>query len=160
MALTRRGAVSLQLITDVLHLAGTAKVRVTGSSMLPCVLPGDVLLVQRQAIQKLVLGDIAVFTRDDRLFAHRVVRRGASTTPSVITCGDALTEPDQPVRSAELLGRVEFIIRGARRIHPAATFVHRTASIVLRHSDFLTKCLLWLVGRARSYREMSECLTQ
>ena len=160
MPLTGRGAVGLQLIADVLHLAGAAKVRVTGSSMLPCVLPGDILLVQREAIHDFALGDIAVFTRDDRLFAHRVVRRGASATPSVITCGDALTEPDQPVRSDDLLGRVDSIIRGARRIHPAATLLHRTASVVLRHSDFLTKCLLWLVGRARSFREMSECLTQ
>jgi signal peptidase I len=159
MALARRGIVGLQLIADVLHLAGTAKVRVTGGSMLPCVLPGDILLVRREAIHELALGDIAVFTRDDRLFAHRVVRRRASATLSVITCGDALAEPDQPVRPDELLGRVDSIIRGARRVHPTATFLNRTVSLVLRRSDFLTKCLLWLLSRARSFRESSECLT-
>jgi len=159
MALTKRGVVGLQLFVDVLRLSGTAQIRVTGSSMLPCVLPGDILLVQSEAMNGLALGDIAVFTREGRLFAHRVVRRAAGSIPSLITCGDALTERDQAVHSGELLGRVDSIIRGARRVHPTVTFLNRTASLVLRHSDFLTKCLLWLVGRARSFRELSECLT-
>jgi len=158
--MARRDAVGLELFADVLQLSGTAQIRVTGSSMLPCVRPGDILLVQRECMNGLAPGDIAVFTRDQRLFAHRVVRRGAGAISYLVTWGDALSEQDQPVHSDELLGRVASIIRGVRRINPSATFLDRTGSVLLRHSDFLTKCMLWLFGRARSFRELSECLTQ
>lgn len=157
MALMKRAVVGLQLFGDVLRLSGTAQIRVTGSSMLPGVLPGDILVVRREAVNGLALGDIAVFTRDDRLFAHRVVGQAAGAIPSLVTCGDALSESDPPVHSDELLGRVASIIRGERRIDPAATFLDRAASVLLRHSDFLTKCLLWLLGRTRPFREFSEC---
>jgi hypothetical protein len=103
----------------------------------------------------LVLGDIAVFTRDDRLFAHRVVRRGAGPIPCLITRGDALSEPDHPVHANELLGRVASIIRGERRIDPTATFLNRMTSFLLRYSNFLTRALLGLLRRARSSRELA-----
>jgi hypothetical protein len=158
--MTRREAAGLELFADVLQLSGTAQIRVTGSSMLPCVRPGDILVVQCECMNGLALGDIAVFTRDDRLFAHRVVRQGTGAIPYLVTCGDSLPEQDQPVHSDELLGRVTSIIRGARRIDPRATFLDRTGSVLLRRSDFFTKCVLWLFGRARSFRGLSECLTQ
>jgi hypothetical protein len=156
---TTRNTVGCQLIADVLQLSGKAHIRVTGSSMLPCVLPGDVLVVQRERLNQLAPGDIALFARNSRLFAHRVVDRGSGGFPHLVTCGDSLAEHDQPVLSHELLGRVASIVRGPGRINPRATLLDGLASVLFRHSDFLTRCLLWLLCRTRSLREATECLT-
>jgi hypothetical protein len=159
MALSTHGAAGCQLIADVLQLSGKANVRVTGSSMLPCILPGDILVVQRESLNRLALGDIALFTRDNRLFAHRVVDRGSVEIPYLVTRGDSLYEHDPPVLPHEVLGRVSSIIRGPRRIKPHTTLLDRLASSLLMQSDFLTRCLLWLLCRIRSLREVTECQT-
>jgi hypothetical protein len=159
MALSTHGAAGCQLIADVLQLSGKANVRVTGSSMLPCVLPGDILVVQREPLNGLALGDIALFTRHNRLFAHRVMDRGIVETPYLVTRGDSLYEHDPLVLPHEVLGRVSSIIRGPRRIKPHTTLLDRLASSLFMQSDFLTRCLLWLLCRTRSLREVTECLT-
>jgi hypothetical protein len=127
--------------------------------MLPCILPGDILVVQREPLDQLAVGEIAVFTRRDRLFAHRVVDLGQGANLHLVTCGDSLYERDLPVLSHELLGRVTSIIRGPRRIKPHTTLLSRLASSLFKESDFLTRCLLWLLCRTRSLREATECLT-
>jgi hypothetical protein len=157
---TTRNAVGCQLVADVLQLSGKVRIRATGSSMLPCVLPGDVLVVQREPLRQLAPGDIALFTRDERLFAHRVLQRESGAIPHLITTGDSISDCDRPVLSDELLGRVTSIIRGRRRIHPRATLLDRSASVLFRRSDLLTRCLLWLLCRTRFLREATECLTQ
>jgi hypothetical protein len=159
MALSTHGAAGCQLIADVLQLSGKANVRVTGSSMLPCILPGDILVVQREPLNRLALDDIALFTRHNRLFAHRVIDRGSVEIPYLVTRGDSLYEHDPPVLSHELLGRVTSIIRGQRRIEPHTTLLDRLASFLFMQSDFVTGCLLWLLCRTRSLREATECLT-
>jgi hypothetical protein len=159
MATITRDAAGCQLVADVLQLSGEARIRATGSSMLPCVLPGDVLVVQHEGLNRLMRGDIALFVRDNRLFAHRVLHQETATVPHLITCGDSLMELDRPVLSDELIGRVTSIVRGARRIDPRATFLNRLASVLFRHSDFLTRCLLWVLYHTRAMREGTECLT-
>jgi len=47
----------------------------TGASMLPAVWPGDVLSVCRGSSTQALPGDIILFARQGRLFAHRVVEK-------------------------------------------------------------------------------------
>ena len=49
------------------------------------------------------IGDVVLFTRFERLFAHRVISIGAGL---LITQGDNLESPDAPVLDSEFLGRV------------------------------------------------------
>jgi len=157
--ITTRNAVGCQLVSEVLYLSGTARVRVFGSSMFPSVLPGDVLVVGREGLNQAVSGDIVLFTRNNRLFAHRVIgQRNRDDVTWLVTCGDSLAENDPPVFRHELLGRVNSIVRGTRQIDPRATLFGRLTSILLRNSHLLTKCFLWLLCRARS-RGTTECLT-
>jgi hypothetical protein len=86
--------------------------------MWPWVRGGDVLVVRRAAARSLRRGDIVLFARQGRLFAHRLLRvkhSGGRGAPVLLTRGDALPNPDEPVTSRELLGRVMAVERDGRR---------------------------------------------
>jgi signal peptidase I len=160
VAITTQEAIGCQLVAEALQLSGTARIRVFGTSMFPAVLPGDVLVVQRKEIGRLVLGDIVLFKRDDRLFAHRVVgQMDRNGVPCVVTSGDSLPANDPPVFPHELLGSVTSIVRGTRQISPQATLFQQLISSLLRNSDFLSRCFLWLLCRNRAATQTIECPT-
>lgn len=150
-----RELLGCHLVADVLRSSRSVTIRVTGSSMLPNVLPGDLLTVERARVSDLDCGDIAVFARENRLFAHRVVEKAAQNY--LATRGDSLLTQDRPVQPDELLGRVKSILRGDRSINPRTTVFGRLASAMLRHSEVLTQCLLWLHCRTRPRREGTGC---
>jgi signal peptidase len=154
------GTVGCQLIADLLRLYGSARVQVTGSSMLPYLFPGDTLIVQRQELQHVVPGDIVLFEQRDRLVTHRVVGgKFQEDTPYLSTRGDSLSRNDSPVFADQLRGRVIAIVRGSVHISPQATLWGELTSVILRHSYFLKRCLLCLLSRTRYLREGSECRT-
>lgn len=152
----KRDLLGCHLVADVLRSSRSVTIRVTGSSMLPNVLPGDVLTIERAQVSDLACGDIALFARENRLFAHRVVEKAAQQN-YLATRGDSLLTEDRPVQPDELLGRVKSILRGHRSINPRATVFGRLASAMLRHSEFLTQCLLWLHCRTYPRREETGC---
>jgi hypothetical protein len=148
-------ALSCGLAAEVIRRFGTVRLRVTGSSMLPLVGPGDVLVVHRRTALDFAPGEIAVFWRHQRLFAHRVVARISDHGECLLlTRGDALPENDPPVSSGELLGRVAAIERGSRRLLPLrpagwSLFLAGTA----RYSDrALLAMARWHVLRRRAER--------
>ena len=113
--------------------------------MLPSIFPGDILLVQSQPMAKARCGDVALWSRDGRFYAHRVTRLlqdGERTT--LVTRGDALTAEDPPVGRDEYLGAVLAVVRRGRLIELSAkpTFAKRLLSYFIRHSDSLTSWLL------------------
>jgi hypothetical protein len=81
-----------------------------------------------------------VFEREARLVTHRVVEKltGPERT-LLITRGDALRVPDQPVSPEELLGRVTAILRGGCRLDPRLTRWARVASWFLARSEFCAR---------------------
>jgi hypothetical protein len=94
---------------------GTVRIRVMGTSMLPSIWPGDTVIVDRRVACKVKPGEIALFTREDRLFAHRVVENRGST---LITRGDSHSKNDPPVAEHALLGVVTAIERGGKQFQP------------------------------------------
>src|ERR1700737_1372956 len=52
------------LIKDTLDQFGQVRIRVTGSSMLPSIWPGDVLTIHRGVTSDVRGGDVVLFTRD------------------------------------------------------------------------------------------------
>jgi hypothetical protein len=116
--------------------------------MLPAIWPGDVLEVRRQDATEICLGEVILFERDGRLFAHRVVEKvGGPERTLLITQGDGLRAPEPPVGPEELLGRVTAVVRGGRRIDPRFTRWRRVASWVLSRSHLCTSLALRLKGR-------------
>lgn len=141
--------VKCELVADVLRSYGTVQVQVTGWSMFPVVRPGDVLIVDHTGRSGVVSGDIVLFTRDQRLFAHRVVANRGS---GILTRGDAMPAPDPPVAESELLGRVSSIVRDGKRILPRRTsrIGTRVVAQLVHRSEVASRVILGIYGRLQS----------
>jgi len=118
--------------------------------MLPSVRPGDLLCVRHPDAAEAQAGDIVLFSREGRLFAHRVVRKVRSRGECCwITRGDSLPDDDPPVSRQELLGRVTCILRGRSRLtridaSRGIGWWARLVGPVLRHSEWPRSLLLRL----------------
>jgi signal peptidase I len=100
------------LLTEVLKRFGQVRLRVSGTSMLPAIRPGDILVVHRCAIEDVDSSDVILFGVGERLFVHRVIRKHVSSGAAVlITKGDALRSHDPAVSSSQVLGRVAAVER-------------------------------------------------
>jgi len=103
-----------QLYIQALRSYGCASLRVTGTSMWPALWPGDTVEIRTAQLNEINLGDLAAFTRDDRIFIHRVIRSTVEGSAVLVTRGDALPVEDPPVRESELLGIASVIERVPR----------------------------------------------
>jgi signal peptidase I len=139
------------LTQEVVQTFGEVRLRVFGTSMVPAILPGDQVLIQRASLEEILPGEIAVFLRSGRLFVHRVVdRKMLAAAPKaadelcLITRGDRQRASDSPVYSSELLGRVVWIERDRREIKVAPNHATRLTARVLQSSDKVTSLYLRL----------------
>jgi len=122
-----------ELAAASLQQHGKLRLRVTGSSMLPTICPQDILLIRHCPLGAAAEGDIVLFTRDRRLFAHRVTeRRGAV----LVTQGDSIGQADAPVDATEFLGKVMRIVRSSTSTPPRLrlTLAARAAAALFRRS--------------------------
>jgi signal peptidase I len=112
--------VACGLAEDVIRTFGETRLRVFGTSMVPSILPGDLISVRRSASVEISSGEIILYAREGRMFVHRVVGRDGGTDDALlITRGDLLRRSDPPVSSSELLGKVISIERGGRQLRTA-----------------------------------------
>jgi signal peptidase I len=104
------------LAAEIVRTFGEVRLRVFGTSMVPSILPGDLISVQRAGISEISRGEIVLYSREGRLFVHRAVAcTNCPEQPLLITRGDRLNHNDPPVYSAEFLGRVTSIRRSNGR---------------------------------------------
>jgi signal peptidase I len=146
-------AVKCELAAEVLRSSGALRLQVTGSSMLPTVWPGDTLLIECVENCAVSVGDIVLFGRDRRLFVHRVT--GKIDTPGelkILTCGDAMPQPDPPVPEGDLLGKVSFISRNGKLIVPRKTprWTERVIAALARSSDFAARVVVGIRGMCQT----------
>jgi signal peptidase I len=141
------------LAEDVIRRFGEVRVRVFGTSMVPSILPGSLISVQRADVSEISSGEIVLYSREGRFFAHRVVARTCiDEQPALITRGDRLCYDDSPITSTELLGRVTSIQygegRGERQVQPAARLgaSKRVILQILQRSDCATYLYLRLAS--------------
>src|SRR5271170_4820695 len=102
-----RDRVGCELVAEALRACNEARMRVTGTSMLPAIWPRDILRVRPSVEIPPNQGSVVLFLRDGRLFAHRVVGRDGA---QLITCGDSVPDCDAPVAVADVLGIVAGLI--------------------------------------------------
>jgi len=133
--LDQADVVKCALASETLRSSGSLRLQVTGWSMLPAVMPGEVLIVERVEPKNVSAGDVVLFERDHRLFAHRVIALDHSDG-GMITKGDAMLRPDRPVSESELLGKVSFLIRNGKMLQPNRRpgAVHRAIAAVVGRS--------------------------
>ncbi len=153
-------ALKCELASEVLRSSGKLRLCATGWSMLPSVWPGDTLLVERVLSENVSEGDIVLFGRDRRLFAHRIVAKGMSDGGQTITQGDGMPQPDSPVSDSELLGRVSFIVRNGRCIEPskALRVSERAVAALVRRSESAARVIVGVHGlRNRPQDRVAPC---
>jgi len=170
-------ALKHDLAVEVLRSFGAVKLRVTGTSMLPSIWPGDVIEVHRQAAGQISPGDVVLLRRDGGFIVHRVVecanlpldsgqtRRRAhdvraaprqGSTRLLSTRGDRLKALDPPVAAGDLLGRVTSVERSGRLVNVRATLRRRLGAWVLSRSELAARSVIYLrriLVRAASPRE-------
>ncbi len=123
----------LSLASEILRCTGSLRLHALGTSMLPCIWPGDVLTLQAMFDANIAVGDVVLFVREGRFFVHRVVGRGCL---GWITRGDAVPQNDPPVKRTEFLGKVTSIQRSGHMIVPRRpNFAERLLAKLLCHSD-------------------------
>lgn len=132
------------LFADVVRTTGSGRLLVTGCSMLPAIQPGDLLIVQRQAMEKLQPGQIALYVREGKLTAHRVAKVGVDY---LVTRGDSLPAFDSPIRFSEVIGRVQSIQRNGRTVSPRFSVWKRMISAMLRRSELCLAVYLRMRSR-------------
>lgn len=139
-------AVKCELAADSLRAYRKLSLQVLGWSMFPAVQPSDVLVVDRICSSDVADGDIILFTRDRRLFAHRVI--ASKEANGVLTRGDAMPAPDAPVKENELLGRVSSIVRNGRHIQPRKTLriSQRIVGTLFHRSEIAARVIVGIHG--------------
>ncbi len=100
-------------LRTVLAAGGELRLAVTGRSMRPLLREGDYLVVRPLSGQPRV-GEVVVYARAGRLWAHRLLARSPSGR-FLLTKGDARGRPDAPVGPEDLIGRAVAVERGGRR---------------------------------------------
>jgi signal peptidase I len=134
----------LGLAAEMLCGHGSVRLEIKGTSMLPCLWPGDLLTIECVAHDEIASGDIVLVMRDNRFFAHRLIGRQQSQNCILwITKGDAVPQNDPPVAASELLGRVAGIHRGNRSFVPT------------RQLSLFQSALAWMLCRLDHFRGLA-----
>jgi len=132
-------ALKCELAVEVLSSSGRLRFPVMGWSMLPAIFPGDTLVIEPARSESVGQGDIVLFRRDGRLFAHRVSgKSGSASDFQIVTQGDGMASPDPPVSSSQLLGKVSFVERDRRCLEPTRIpgLSMRAVSALVRRSSW------------------------
>jgi signal peptidase len=148
LALNAVNALKCELAGEVLRSSGKLRLRVTGWSMLPAVMPGDTLVIERVSSDAVSEGDIVLFGRDRRFFVHRVITKGEPQNTELVTRGDAMRTPDPPVSERDLLGRVSFIVRNGKCLKPSQSrrFPERAVAALVQRSTFAARVVVGVHG--------------
>jgi signal peptidase len=141
MTTVLRSVVGRELVADVARRFGEVRLRVTGTSMLPSVWPGDILTVRRRSVAELLPGQIVLCYRDQEFVAHRLVGKRGDW---IVTRGDSLACEDRRFRGEEVLGEVVSVVRDGRELTPYQNWWLRAGAWILRHSEPSIRILLRL----------------
>jgi signal peptidase I len=136
-----RDRVGCELIAEALRAGNEARIRVTGTSMLPAIWPGDILRVRPSVEIPPDRGSVVLFLRDGRLFAHRVFGRSGA---QLITCGDSVPHCDAPMAVADVLGTVAGLVREGKseRPVPSRTLTQRMAASAIGRSNLVYRLVV------------------
>jgi hypothetical protein len=100
-------------LREMLQAGGELRLSVSGGSMRPALREGDCLVVRPLAGPP-HLGEVLVYARGGRLWAHRLLARSPSGR-FMLTKGDARGRPDALLGPEDLVGRAVAVERAGRR---------------------------------------------
>lgn len=130
----------LELAAEVLTSGHTLRLRAFGTSMLPSIWPGDILIIEPKTEREIGAGDIVLVARRNRFFIHRLIEKQDSRW---ITRGDSLPHNDDPVNSFEVLGAVSLIHKNNRTI------------VANRRRPLFNRAIAWMLCHADTFRTVA-----
>jgi hypothetical protein len=138
-----------ELGSEVLQAGVSLRFRARGTSMVPLVRDGDVVLVRPVEPRLVGVGDVVLCTlgggQPERVVVHRVVgRRAARCGPLFMVQGDRVAQPDGTVAAAQVLGRVAAIERAGREIDLSRPAMRLLGSLAVLRSR-------WKLDRRRGF---------
>jgi len=133
------------LLIEVLSEHGRARLRVTGSSMLPTLWPGDVVVLERGSPETFRVGDVILFQNQERLFLHRIVAVDQSAH-RVTTRGDAMPQADPAFCRDQILAKALSVDNCEGRIKTLSrsSLFAKLLGLAVAHSDFAGRLVLRL----------------
>jgi hypothetical protein len=141
---TQHHAICCELISDVVQGSGEVRLKLTGTSMMTSMWPGDVVSVSKVEDSELNVGQIVLYRDAGRLIAHRIVRMSDDW---LITRGDSMSQCDCPVHRSDVICHVTKISRNGIAFSPAQSPGQRLLSSFLRRSSRLTRAALRIGNR-------------
>lgn len=136
------------LVEEVARASGKVHLKVTGASMVPTLWPGDLLTVRSCDPSDLPPDSIVVFRQKQRLIVHRLMHKSGDR---IVTRGDARPCLDEPISAAEIVGRVENVMRNGRPVDPRPSPWQRVMAAALRRSEWCTWFFLRFSSRMRKF---------
>lgn len=125
------------LFEDILNRGLHFRVKVTGRSMAPFLVGGEILTIKKVPGALLHPGDLIFYkTRDGFPLLHRIVRKKLHDNMYVIqTKGDALIAFDDPVYEHEVLGKVcgveKMILEGRTKYIDMESYIWRKINYLI-----------------------------
>ena len=100
------------LFADILDKGHDLRVKVTGQSMFPFIMSGEIVTLKKVPCSTLRCWDIILYVDfSGSLILHRIVKK--ETLPngdiSFVTRGDALIQKDKPVTEHQILGKASYV---------------------------------------------------
>ena len=115
--MTDRTGIYHDMVREELEKGIAMRFKAQGGSMSPFIVAGDTVTVEPADTRELRVGDVVLFQSGDLAVVHRMLYRYVrGGTVYLLTKGDSVPQPDQPVPHTRLLGRVTAIERHGRRI--------------------------------------------
>src|SRR5579864_7139215 len=98
----------VELVSSMLRTGGAVKIKALGTSMLPTIWPGDILVIESISHDQLVCGELLAVRVQNEIRVHRLLEK---TAPDWITRGDSMPQNDPAISPNDVLGRVSEIRR-------------------------------------------------
>jgi signal peptidase I len=134
------------LAADVARSSGKVQIRVYGTSMVPTLWPGDMVIVRPCQPSELLPDSLIMFRRNGGLVVHRLIHR---TKDQIVARGDAHSDLDEPVGLSDVVGRVESVLRDGRPVDPRGSIWCRGLAFMLRRCELFARMFLRLGFRMR-----------
>jgi len=94
------------LFDEILKGGSSLRIRVTGDSMVPFLMGGDIVTIKKTPEFSFSRGDLIFFRNSRNIpILHRIIKRDKKAM-TLLTKGDALGYCDRPVRIMDVMGRV------------------------------------------------------
>lgn len=132
--------------------------KIKGTSMYPLLKEGDRIFLQE--IDEVQVGDIVVYKINDDYIIHRII---VLEGDSVITQGDNSYQPDPPVKRAQLLAKVCYMLKGKEKVRLTDLPKRgRCGEDVVNNKDQifqyltnqyfkgLSRCVLWITSQNKT----------